>query len=452
MRVCGSCCFRSEGSKDREGFRAVPRGNRKFNVQSKSRPRQIPRERQRQVVVIRLRNRSALVLLKQVCPCKFAILLSAASTASPSTAYLLRVPLEAFFLSYPPCVIYTLATLMHSQQSPLVSPSSMAQLLEQLALDDLPPAAHSKDSPDSPLKSLTEEPESLHSSPTRIDFPTLLTNSRDSTLTAESAASSARPSREGSCTIPAGPIRNPSTTSLHKPAEPLPPVPQYDPIINNYPRPLHMSASSPTLRKGTSILRSSSYTDQSAPSSSNPSSPPSPSSPGTPSVKFAPLPEIERPKKRKSNHVLGVAARSQMLARRKQMMRDNEDLDQPPKQLWRSGDEDEGEDPLVTLGHMVKLASVGIWRKVSLRDKRIRPGMQERSNSDSVLEVSRPVTYADDEGANKVIFGEPAAETNDDNRSLPQTEAKTKIADDADEVVTIQTQPVSTDPIPTKEP
>jgi hypothetical protein len=54
----------------------------------------------------------------------------------------------------------------------------------------------------------------------------------------------------------------------------------------------------------------------------NPSSPPSPTSPGTPSVKFAPLPEIERPKKRKRNHNLGVAARSQMLARRRQMMRE----------------------------------------------------------------------------------------------------------------------------------
>lgn len=134
------------------------------------------------------------------------------------------------------------------------------------------------------------------------------------------------------------------------------------------------------------------------------------------------------------------------------MMRDNEDPDQPPRQLWRSTDDDEGEDPLVTLGHMVKLASIGIWRKVSLKDKKMRPAMQERSNSDSMLEVTRPVTYADDEDANKVIFGEPAADTNDDMPSPPQTETIAETADDVDEVVTVQTQPVSTVPIPTEEP
>jgi len=129
-------------------------------------------------------------------------------------------------------------------------------------------------------------------------------------------------------------------------------------------------------------------------------------------------------------------------------MRDNEDPDRPPRHLWRS-DEDE-EDPLVTLGHMVKLASIGIWRKVSARDKKTRPGMQERSNSDSVLEVTRPVTYADDENANGVGVDEPGAETSDNKPLLPQTETTTGAGDDG--VVATQTQPVSAVPVPTEEP
>jgi hypothetical protein len=137
-----------------------------------------------------------------------------------------------------------------------------------------------------------------------------------------------------------------------------------------------------------------------------------------------------------------------MLARRRQMMRDDEEADRPPKHLWRSDDE-EGEDPLITLGHMVKLASIGIWRKVASKDKKTRPEMQARSNSDSALEVSTPATYADDEDANKVVVDEPAADTSDDEPSLPPAEATTETADD--EVVAVQTQPVPTVPIPTKE-
>ena len=337
---------------------------------------------------------------------------------------------------------------MHSEPPSPVSPSPMTQLLKQLALDDLPPTILSDGSLDSSTKTLTEEPESSGSSPTRVDFPSLLASSRDSTLTAESAASSSGTSREGSCTIPAGPTRSASTASLHKTVEtlPTPPVPQYDPI-RNYPRPLHVSASSPALHKGTSILRSSSYTDRSAPASSNPSSPPSPTGPGTPSVKFAPLPEIERPKKRKRNQTLGVAARSQMLARRRQMMHDNEDPDRPPKHLW-SNDDDEGEDPLITLGHMVKIASIGIWRKVVLRDRKVRSDMRERSNSDSVLEVTRSMTYADDEDENLVLADEPE-DMGDDKPSPPRTEMIAKTVDD--ETVAVRTPAVSTIPVLTEE-
>ena len=334
--------------------------------------------------------------------------------------------------------------------SPLVSPSPMAQLLEQLALDNLPPNTPSKESLDSLSKTLTEEPESFRLSPTRVEFPSLLTNSRDSSLTVESAASSGRPSREGSCIIPAGPVRNASSTSLHKSVETVPPVPQYDPIIKNYPHPLHTSTSSPALRirTGTSILRTSSFTDQSASASSNPSSPPTPPNAGTPTIKFAPLPEIERPKKRRHNHALGVAARSQMLARRRQMMRDDDDPDRPPRHLWRSEEEDDGEDPLIALGHMVKLASIGIWRKVSLKDKKARSNTQTRSSSDSVLEISSPATYADDEDGNNVVFDEPAEGISDDELPPPPAETTMKTAEDE---VVVQTQAVPTVPTPTEE-
>ena len=132
-------------------------------------------------------------------------------------------------------------------------------------------------------------------------------------------------------------------------------------------------------------------------------------------------------------------------------MREEEEADRPPKHLWRSDDDDEGEDPLVALGHMVKLASIGIWRKVASKDRKARPGMQERNNSDPVLEVTRPVSHPDDEDANKVFVDvdEPVEDTSDDKPSPPQTEITAKTADD--DVVVVETQAASTDPIPTKE-
>jgi len=132
------------------------------------------------------------------------------------------------------------------------------------------------------------------------------------------------------------------------------------------------------------------------------------------------------------------------------MMRDNDDPDRPPRHLWRSDDEDEGEDPLIALGHMVKLASIGIWRKVSLKDRKTRPGMQERSNEDSLLEVKRPVSYADDEGVDKVLVDEQVEDASDDKPPPPQAETTTRTA--GDEVVAVQTRAVSTVPVPTEEP
>jgi len=129
----------------------------------------------------------------------------------------------------------------------------------------------------------------------------------------------------------------------------------------------------------------------------------------------------------------------------------NEDPDRPPKHLWRSDDEEEdGEDPLIALGHMVKLAGIGIWRKVASRDKKTRPVMQERSNSDSVLEIGRPVAYADDEDV--AVVSEPTADTSDDKPSVPQMQIETAASTAEDEVDVVQTHPVSAVPIPTTEP
>lgn len=123
-------------------------------------------------------------------------------------------------------------------------------------------------------------------------------------------------------------------------------------------------------------------------------------------------------------------------------MRENEDLDHPPKQLWRSDDDDD-EDPLVALGHMVKLASIGIWRKVSLKDRKARPVMQERSNSDSMLEITRQAARVGGvlvDGPTEDLDGEP---------SWPQPETIAKAADDG--VVAIQPRAVPATLVPTKE-
>jgi len=126
-------------------------------------------------------------------------------------------------------------------------------------------------------------------------------------------------------------------------------------------------------------------------------------------------------------------------------MRENDDPDRPPQNLWRSDEEEE--DPLVALGHMVKLASIGIWRKVSWKDKKARPELPKRSNSDSVLEITRPVTYT--ETGDEVLV-EPVEDSSDDKTPLPQAETtETKTTDD--EVVVVETEATPTVLIPTAE-
>lgn len=126
-------------------------------------------------------------------------------------------------------------------------------------------------------------------------------------------------------------------------------------------------------------------------------------------------------------------------------MRETDDPDRPPQNLWRSDEEEE--DPLVALGHMVKLASIGIWRKVSWKDRKARPELPKRSNSDSVLEITRPVTYT--EAGDEVLI-ELVEDSSDDKTPLPQAETtETKTTDD--EVVVVETEATPTVLIPTAE-
>ncbi|KAF4576351.1 hypothetical protein EYR36_001048 [Pleurotus pulmonarius] len=132
------------------------------------------------------------------------------------------------------------------------------------------------------------------------------------------------------------------------------------------------------------------------------------SSAGTPptaalSVKFAPLPDLSK-RKKKYHHPLGVSARSDIMRRRRaaaegsdysyrDMANNSTDQQQqqqqPPPAAWSEedakaeeryrgrhrsarrrnimGDEEDEllEDPLITLGRMVKGASKSLWRKVA---------------------------------------------------------------------------------------
>ncbi|KAG6864988.1 hypothetical protein C0991_005810 [Blastosporella zonata] len=104
-------------------------------------------------------------------------------------------------------------------------------------------------------------------------------------------------------------------------------------------------------------------------------------------VKFAPLPELA-PRRRRSAAPLGMAARTQMVARRRQQrvihiepyqnnpMWTEEELEQQRQlaisESWRrisqrhvAQDDPDAEDPFIALGRAMKDAGRSIWRKVS---------------------------------------------------------------------------------------
>ncbi|KAN0133666.1 hypothetical protein V8E53_008390, partial [Lactarius tabidus] len=99
--------------------------------------------------------------------------------------------------------------------------------------------------------------------------------------------------------------------------------------------------------------------------------------PSTTSVKFAPLPEIG-PRKRRSNHPVGIAARSQMLQQRKENVGTQGIYQKPP--LWsdlEAPEEVEEKDPLEVLGRLIADKSKSFWRRVASKgnslDKQATP-------------------------------------------------------------------------------
>ncbi|KAF5386617.1 hypothetical protein D9615_001541 [Tricholomella constricta] len=143
--------------------------------------------------------------------------------------------------------------------------------------------------------------------------------------------------------------------------------------------------SSPTgiLSTSTSISASTSTSTSTTASTS--------SLPDRPSISFAPLPELA-PRRRRSTAPLGMAARSQLMRRRRHLqnsfeneggnaMWTDEEMEQQRQVAMNEArrrhyqhhyyDEDEdmeGEDPFLALGKLVKGAGKSIWRRVSQRD------------------------------------------------------------------------------------
>lgn len=97
-------------------------------------------------------------------------------------------------------------------------------------------------------------------------------------------------------------------------------------------------------------------------------------------VRFAPLPQLA-PRKRRSTAPMGVAARAQIMQRRRAVYGNDQSYHHSNSPMWtdeelaqRGGsqlqvrDEEELEDPFLMFGRMVKGAGKQLWRKVSHKD------------------------------------------------------------------------------------
>ncbi|KAG6817772.1 hypothetical protein H0H87_003180 [Tephrocybe sp. NHM501043] len=129
-----------------------------------------------------------------------------------------------------------------------------------------------------------------------------------------------------------------------------------------------------------------------------------------PNVKFAPLPELG-PRKRRGGP-LGIAARTQMVARRRMQrmayvdayqnnpMWTEEELEQQRVFAMNQGrlrhaqhhllaeeDEEGADDPFLALGRMVKGAGKSLWRKVSNQElsKQVKKDIQTETPTSSIL-------------------------------------------------------------------
>ncbi|KAF7440267.1 hypothetical protein PC9H_000611 [Pleurotus ostreatus] len=169
-------------------------------------------------------------------------------------------------------------------------------------------------------------------------------------------------------------------------------------LVVRIPRPSSTSSTDSPLASSpsTSILTFPNASTSSS-SSSSAGTPPT----ATLSVKFAPLPDLSK-RKKKYHHPLGVSARSDIMRRRRAAAEGNDysyrdmannstdqQQQQPSAPAWSEedakveeryrgrhrssrrrnvmGDEEDEllEDPLITLGRMVKGASKSLWRKVA---------------------------------------------------------------------------------------
>ncbi|KAJ7193860.1 hypothetical protein GGX14DRAFT_587932 [Mycena pura] len=119
---------------------------------------------------------------------------------------------------------------------------------------------------------------------------------------------------------------------------------------------------------------------------------------GSLNVRFAPLPQIA-PRKRRSTTPLGIASRSAMMRRRRAGTPgyDMNGDPLPPPPAWtpeeierhaREREREREEDPLLTLGKMVK----GVWRRVN--NKKPAPGDEEKAGARGAVIVAERIVLA----------------------------------------------------------
>ncbi|KAF9469441.1 hypothetical protein BDZ94DRAFT_1244473 [Collybia nuda] len=123
-------------------------------------------------------------------------------------------------------------------------------------------------------------------------------------------------------------------------------------------------------------------------------------------VTFAPLPQLA-PRRRRSTAPLGMAARGQLVRRRREYMDQayannpmwtDEELAEQQRVAYAERmklEEEEGEDPFVALGKMVKVASKNIWRKVSQKDLSKKRKKDEETEQKKSVSADGTVESAD---------------------------------------------------------
>jgi hypothetical protein len=119
---------------------------------------------------------------------------------------------------------------------------------------------------------------------------------------------------------------------------------------------------------------------------------PPPIMPPTVNVQFAPLPEIE-PRDRRSNHPLGVAARSRMLQQKREIRMQG--IQRHPR-AWSDDDrpiyipdEVEEDDPLEALVRFIADKSKSLWKRVASKAK--------QSDKDETMGVASETTITEEE-------------------------------------------------------